>query len=378
MEIFEGINYKEDENQKFDRKFEEDRQIKKKKELKEKEIENLKKNIDDFRSNVKNPSLYRELVTTDLNKIIYDETKENSLDNEEIAESSKFQTNQNLDINFFLKHAKKFFMAGSDLFENGDGNSNINNIQQTVEQIEKEKEIESDDDSSEGGFKKKKKNNHDYQSNQEDVQNEEEQESRRKNVKKIVVKEENLIKPFCNEEYGIFEKGTYVRIDIKQIKRKFLDHFRIDYPIILCTTNIQETNFGFLKIKFSKHIWYPKILKTNDPIIFSIGWRKFQSIPVYCIEDRNHRLRMIKYTPKYRDCFAITYGPFLPINVAIVAIQKYTDDIKHFRICGTGDLMEVNQSFQVMKKLKLMGEPYEIYKKTSFIKGMFNSSVSLY
>ena len=79
MEIFEGINYKEDENQKFDRKFEEDRQIKKKKELKEKEIENLKKNIDDFRSNVKNPSLYRELVTTDLNKIIYDETKEFSL-----------------------------------------------------------------------------------------------------------------------------------------------------------------------------------------------------------------------------------------------------------------------------------------------------------
>jgi hypothetical protein len=33
---------------------------------------------------------------------------------------------------------------------------------------------------------------------------------------------------------------------------------------------------------------------------------------------------------------------------------------------------------EVMKKLKLMGEPYEIYKKTSFIKGMFNSSVSLY
>ena len=30
-----------------------------------------------------------------------------------------------------------------------------------------------------------------------------------------------------------------------------------------------------------------------------------------------------------------------------------------------------------MKKLKLIGEPMEIYKKTAFIKGMFNSNVKI-
>jgi ribosome biogenesis protein BMS1 len=187
------------------------------------------------------------------------------------------------------------------------------------------------------------------------------------------------MKPFMNEEFGLFEKGAYVRLDIKKIKRKFVDHFKIDHPIVLCTTNIQESTMGFLKIKFSKHIWHPKIMKTNDPIILSVGWRKFQTTPIYCVEDKNNRLRMIKYTPKFTSCIAVAYGPFLPINVAVVGIQNYNNDANsnHFRICGTGDLLEVNQNFEILKKLKLIGEPMEIFKKTAFIKGMFNSNMEV-
>lgn len=39
--------------------------------------------------------------------------------------------------------------------------------------------------------------------------------------------------------------------------------------------------------------------------------------------------------------------------------------------------MELNTQFKVMKKLKLIGEPYKIMKNTAFIKGMFNSSLEV-
>lgn len=39
--------------------------------------------------------------------------------------------------------------------------------------------------------------------------------------------------------------------------------------------------------------------------------------------------------------------------------------------------MELNHSFDVMKKLKLVGEPFKIYKNTAFIRGMFNSALEV-
>ena len=195
--------------------------------------------------------------------------------------------------------------------------------------------------------------------------------------------QDKQLKPFLDDSsiYGIFKLGTYVRIDLKKIKRKNANHFDPNHPIILSTLSLQETEsqLSFIKIRFSKHLWFPKILKTNDPIILSIGWHKFQTTMAYCVEDKNHRLRLIKYTPKFTNCIAICYGPQVPINVAVVAIQNNmentTDD--NFRICGTGDVIEVNQSFEIVKKLKLIGDPEEIYKKTANIKNMFNSNLEV-
>ena len=48
-------------------------------------------------------------------------------------------------------------------------------------------------------------------------------------------------------------------------------------------------------------------------------------------------------------------------------------DVAHFRVCSTGVIVEMNSQFKVMKKLKLIGEPYKVMKNTAFIKGMFTS-----
>ena len=51
--------------------------------------------------------------------------------------------------------------------------------------------------------------------------------------------------------------------------------------------------------------------------------------------------------------------------------------MNHFRLCVTGVVVEVSTQFKVMKKLKLIGEPYKIEKNTAFIKGMFNSALEV-
>ena len=44
---------------------------------------------------------------------------------------------------------------------------------------------------------------------------------------------------------------------------------------------------------------------------------------------------------------------------------------------ATGVVVELDKTTQIVKKLKLTGEPYKIFKKTAFIKGMFNSSLEV-
>jgi ribosome biogenesis protein BMS1 len=39
--------------------------------------------------------------------------------------------------------------------------------------------------------------------------------------------------------------------------------------------------------------------------------------------------------------------------------------------------MDINHSVEIVKKLKLTGTPYKIFKHTAFIKGMFNSSLEV-
>ena len=88
-----------------------------------------------------------------------------------------------------------------------------------------------------------------------------------------------------------FRQGLYCRIRIDGIPYEFLDAFNPNVPLVLGGLTPQETNRGYIRCRFKKHRWHKKILKCNDPLIFSVGWRRFQSIPVFSTEDQNGRHR---------------------------------------------------------------------------------------
>ncbi|RLN57780.1 hypothetical protein BBP00_00007349 [Phytophthora kernoviae] len=174
-----------------------------------------------------------------------------------------------------------------------------------------------------------------------------------------------------------FRNGLYVRIGFSGVPAEFVRYYDPKNPIVVGGLPNMEDTLGLVRMRFKKHRWHKKILKTNDPLVFSIGWRRFQSLPLYSIEDTNERHRYLKYTPEHMHCGATIYGPMCPPNTGVVAFQTLSNNTEGFRVSGTGVVLELDHKFNVVKKLKLIGTPSKIHKNTAFIKGMFNTELEV-
>ncbi|PWA14093.1 hypothetical protein CCH79_00016703 [Gambusia affinis] len=174
-------------------------------------------------------------------------------------------------------------------------------------------------------------------------------------------------------QYEGFRPGMYIRVEIGSLPCEFVTNFDPHYPIILGGLGSSEGNLGYLQMRLKKHRWYGRILKTKDPLIFSLGWRRFQTIPLFHMEDHNGRHRLLKYTPQHMHCGASIWGPITPQGSGFLAVQSVTGIKASFRIAATGVVLDLDKSVTIVKKLKLIGYPFKIFKNTCFVKGMFNT-----
>lgn len=174
-----------------------------------------------------------------------------------------------------------------------------------------------------------------------------------------------------------YRPGTYVRIELSSVPCEMIENFDPHYPIIVGGVLPAEERFGYLQVRIKRHRWFAKTLKTNDPLIFSLGWRRFQTIPIYSLDDHSIRMRMLKYTPEHMHCYATFYGPVALPNSGFCAFNSLSGDSAGFRVSATGVVLDVDRSTTIVKKLKLTGVPFKIFKNTAFIKNMFTSALEV-
>ncbi|OCH92588.1 DUF663-domain-containing protein [Obba rivulosa] len=174
-----------------------------------------------------------------------------------------------------------------------------------------------------------------------------------------------------------YRPGSYVRIELADVPCEMVENFDPSYPIVVGGLLPSEERFGFVQVRIKRHRWYAKTLKTNDPLIFSLGWRRFQTIPIYSLDDHSIRMRMLKYTPEHMHCYATFYGPVALPNTGFCAFNSLSSGAAGFRVSASGVVLDIDRSTKIVKKIKLTGVPYKIFKNTAFVKDMFTSALEV-
>lgn len=193
--------------------------------------------------------------------------------------------------------------------------------------------------------------------------------------------DENFITAKRNEELSKKEKnkenklsdvvfpGEYIKIILENGISEHVDRSKV---LILGVLNVSEGNDTILQGKVKKNKWHKKLLKTNEPYIFSVGWKRFQSIPVFSSKTPEIN-RALKYSFQHGFSAINFFGSIVPPGTGF-SIYSETGD---FRILANGNIMDVTGEHKLVKKLKLLGYPKSITGNTVVVKNMFTSDLEV-
>jgi pre-rRNA-processing protein TSR1 len=129
-----------------------------------------------------------------------------------------------------------------------------------------------------------------------------------------------------------------------------------------------------LNLQISRDNAYEEPVKSKDPMILHMGFRRIEVRPVYSQRGNgkgtNNVHRFERFLQMGKSSVATIYAPTVFGKVPCL-LYKETDDVNDPTLVSVGSFMDTDTKRIVAKRIILSGHPYKIHKRSAVIRFMF-------
>ncbi|KAI3866372.1 hypothetical protein MKX03_029628, partial [Papaver bracteatum] len=160
--------------------------------------------------------------------------------------------------------------------------------------------------------------------------------------------------------------GTYLRLEVHEVPFGMVANLYSCHPILVGGISPEEKDVGYMQARLKRHNWHMKLLKSQDPVTISAGWRRYWTKPIYARKIDNARHQIRDFIPEHEHCLAMFWGPLAPPDTRITVVHR-TKEV--FRVAAKAVIVDPKHHIKIMKESEHEGELEKILnERTALIK----------
>ncbi|KAJ3387705.1 hypothetical protein HDU84_000584 [Entophlyctis sp. JEL0112] len=179
------------------------------------------------------------------------------------------------------------------------------------------------------------------------------------------------IKEIEESDEGI-DVGRRVIVWIEGVPQRVLDTLSCQKPFVVYALMPHENKITLSSIAVRRVDDSKVVIKSKDPMILFVGFRRFLINPIYSADSRsgtNNVHRFERYFHPGQNVIASFYGPVGFENEPVLLFRP--NEIGPPTLIAAGTLVAPTPTRIIAKRILLTGHPFKIHKRTAVVRYMF-------
>ncbi|KAG1459953.1 hypothetical protein G6F46_006023 [Rhizopus delemar] len=179
---------------------------------------------------------------------------------------------------------------------------------------------------------------------------------------------------------GNVKPGQRITIWISNVPVQAFQAYDRTRPYVVFGLLQYEHKMSLLNIQLQRDNAYEEPVKSKDPMVMHMGFRRYNVKPVYSQNTNkgsNNVHKFERFIQLGRSYVATVYGP-IAFGKTPVTFYKETENPNEPILVSTGTFMNIDVKRIIAKRIILSGHPYKIHKRSAVVRFMFFNVEDIY